>query len=181
MNARPKIGISACLLGHNVRYDGTSKPQPQIMAFLKDKAELVPVCPESECGLGVPRATIHLLGDPAKPRLETTNTKRDITAMIQSWIETELYNLHADQLAGFIFKARSPSCGYNDTPIWQKDGTALTGQGLFAQALGRALPRLVFADEKMLQTKADLEAFWHRLSITNLQGDDTQLTVRVCL
>lgn len=173
MTAKPKIGISACLLGQNVRYDGTAKLQPHIVAFFADKAELVPVCPESACGLGIPRETIRLEGDPYTPTLVSTVTRRDITAAMHGWIDGKLKVLRDLGLAGFVFKSRSPSCGYDDTPVWQKDGSALTGQGLFAQALCRAMPGLAFADEEMLQTKADLTAFWHKLQITNKHGGDT--------
>lgn len=160
MNALPIIGISACLLGQNVRYDGTGRLQPQIVSFFEGKAQLVPVCPESECGLGVPRETIRLTGEPDAPRLATTATKRDITAVMQAWIDGKLAELREVRLAGFIFKARSPSCGYDDTPVWQADGSAVIGQGLFALALCQAMPGLVFADEEMLQNETNLEAFW---------------------
>ena len=164
MQNRLKIGISACLTGMPVRYDGTSKLQPHILEFFADKAELIPVCPETGCGLGVPRETIQLVGNPKAPRLETTGTKRDITAVMQAWIETtltELVVLH--DIKGFIFKARSPSCGYNDTPVWQADGRALNGQGLFAQAVSVNLPQIVCADEEMLTTATKLETFWRKI------------------
>lgn len=159
-----KIGISACLLGQPVRYDGTAKTQRHIIDFFADKAELTPVCPETGCGLGVPRETIHLMGDPLAPRLETTQTKRNITAQMQAWIEptlTELVVLH--DIKGFIFKARSPSCGYNNTPIWQPDGTTITASGMFAAALNLNLPHIVCADEEMLATETGLEKFWHKI------------------
>lgn len=164
MNNRPKIGISACLTGLRVRYDGAAKLQEHIVNFFADKAELIPVCPETGCGLGVPRETIHLVGDPALPRLETTATRRDITAQMQAGIEptlTELAVLH--DIKGFIFKARSPSCGYKDTPVWQADGSSVIGQGLFAQAVSLNLPQLVCADEEQLKTLTQLEAFWRQI------------------
>lgn len=163
MTSTPKIGISACLTGLPVRYDGTGKLQKHIMDYFADKAELVPICPETGCGLGVPRETIHLLGDPAMPRLETTVARRDITAQMRVWIEHTLKELALCNITGFIFKARSPSCGYNDTPIWQTDGGLAAGQGLFARAVSLNLPHIVCADEKMLATKAGLETFWFKL------------------
>lgn len=164
MTEKPKIGISACLLGQPVRYDGTDKLQRLIVAYFADKAGLVPICPETGCGLGVPRETIQLTGNPALPRLETTATKRDITAQMQAWIETtltELVVLH--NVRGFIFKARSPSCGYKDTPVWQADGSSITGQGLFARAVSLNLPHIICADEEMLKTEAELADFWHTI------------------
>lgn len=164
MTEKPKIGISACLVGMRVRYDGTAKRQQQIVTFFTGKADLIPVCPETGCGLGVPRETIHLIGDPAMPRLETTVTKRNITAQMQSWIETtltELVLLH--NIKGFIFKARSPSCGYKDTPVRQADGASIIGQGLFAQAVSLNLPHIICADEEMLKTEVEIEVFWNKI------------------
>lgn len=160
-----QIGISACLTGRPVRYDGTAKLQPHIVNFFTDKARLVPVCPEVGCGLGVPRETIRLEGDSFAPKLLTTATKRDITAQMQSWIEDTLAELKTEpNLRGFIFKARSPSCGYKDTPVWQPNGDYITAQGLFARALNLNLPRIVCADEEQLATEAGLWAFWEKIS-----------------
>lgn len=159
-----KIGISACLTGQPVRYDGTDKRQQHIMDFFVDKAVLVPVCPEVGCGLGVPRETIHLTGDPHMPKLETTATKRDITAQMLAWTERSLTELLVQHdIKGFIFKARSPSCGYHNTPVWQPNGAAITGQGLFALHLSLNLPHVVCAHEEMLTTATELTAYWEKI------------------
>lgn len=159
-----KIGISACLAGQPVRYDGTHKRRQHIIDFFADKALLVPVCPETGCGLGVPREPIRLTGNPQTPRLKTTQTQRDVTAKMQAWLEptlTELVILH--DIKGFILKARSPSCGYNDAPVWRPNGTTVTGWGLFALNLHVNLPHVVCASEETLQTTANLENFWRKI------------------
>lgn len=164
MTSIPKIGISACLTGLPLRYDGTHKRQEHIADYFRHKAVLLPLCPEAGCGLGVPRETIRLGGDPFAPRLETSVTGRDVTAQMQAWIETALTELAARHaIKGFIFKARSPSCGYGNTPVWQADGHAISGQGLFARAVSLSLPHIVCADEEMLKTTAELAAFWRKL------------------
>lgn len=161
-----KIGVSACLLGRPVRYDATGKLQAHIVDFFAGKAMLVPVCPEMELGLGAPRETIHLLGDPMYPHLETTNTKRDLSGPMRAWIDAKLGELQKlEGLAGFIFKARSPSCGYRDTPIWQPNGSFIKGRGLFAQAVSQTMPKLVCADEEMLATKEGLLDFWEKIKV----------------
>lgn len=164
MTTTPKIGISACLAGLPLRYDGSHKRQAHILAYFKHKAALLPLCPEVGCGLGVPRETIRLWGDPVAPRLETTVAGRDVTAQMQTWIETTLPELAARHaIKGFIFKALSPSCGYGNTPVWRADGQAISGQGLFARAISLNLPHIICADEEMLRTTAELEAFWRKL------------------
>lgn len=164
MTGIPKIGISACLTGLPLRYNGTHKRQEHIVAYFKQKAVLLPLCPEAGCGMGVPRETIRLVGDLITPRLETSVTGRDVTAQMQAWIETALAELAArHNLKGFIFKARSPSCGYGDAPIWQTNGHAINGQGLFARAISLNQPHLICADEEMLKTTAELVSFWSKL------------------
>lgn len=164
MSSIPKIGISACLAGLPLRYDGSHKRQEHILAFFKHKAALLPLCPEAGCGLGVPRETIRLWAEQVAPRLKTTVTGRDVTAQMQAWLETALPELAARHaIKAFIFKARSPSCGYGNTPVWQADGRAISGRGLFARAIGLKLPQILCADEEMLKTTAELEAFWRKL------------------
>jgi len=109
-NAKIKVGISSCLLGEKVRYDGTDKHDHFLMETLGRKFECLGICPEVECGLGVPRETMHLEGNPENPRLVTDYTKVDHTDRILKWTRNKLVELENEGLGGFIFKRNSPSC-----------------------------------------------------------------------
>ena len=106
-----RIGISACLLGDPVRYDGELK----LNRFLRDElgawVEFVKVCPEVEFGMPVPRAPIRREGDPGRPRLVKESTREDLTGEMERWTRRRAEALAEQGLSGFIFKARSPSCG----------------------------------------------------------------------
>lgn len=88
-----KIGIRACLLGHRVRYNGGHQHDRFITGTLGQFMEFVPVCPEVECGLGIPRETLRLVGDPAAPRLVTTRTGIDHTERMQTWARQKVREL----------------------------------------------------------------------------------------
>ncbi|MBF0496332.1 MAG: DUF523 domain-containing protein, partial [Deltaproteobacteria bacterium] len=111
MDCPIKIGVSACLLGEQVRYDGGHRRNPFIADTLGQFVQFVPVCPEAECGFGVPRETMRLVGDPEAPRLVTTQTGQDHTNRMRAWTEHRVAELGGDDLSGFIFKSGSPSCG----------------------------------------------------------------------
>jgi uncharacterized protein YbbK (DUF523 family) len=112
-----KIGISACLLGENVRYDGGHKLDRFLTDTLGKYVEYVPVCPEVECGLGVPRKHMHLEGNPDSPRLIITETRQDETKRMVSWMQKRLVQLEQENIHGFIFKSNSPSCGTGKVKI----------------------------------------------------------------
>jgi len=98
-----KLGISTCLLGENVRYDGGHKLDRFFTNTLGGYVEYVPVCPEVECGLPIPREAMHLEGDPDSPRLVTTHTKQDMTDRVVQWARKRVVELEKDNLCGFIF------------------------------------------------------------------------------
>src|SRR4030066_404134 len=100
-----KLGISTCLLGENVRYDGGHKLDRFLTDTLGQYIEYVPVCPEVECGLGVPRESMHLEGDPDSPRLVTTYSKQDLTERMVRWAKRRVTGLEKKKLWGFIFKS----------------------------------------------------------------------------
>ena len=106
---KPKVGISACLLGRRVRYDGRDKFDPLPAEVLAGRIEWVPVCPEVESGLPVPREPIQLEGDPAAPELRGVRSHAELTGMMCAFCERRAAEL--DGLSGFVFKSRSPSCG----------------------------------------------------------------------
>ena len=108
-----RLGISSCLLGNEVRYDGGHKLDRYLRDTLGAFVEWVPVCPEVEYGLPIPREALRLVGDPADPRLVTTRTSVDHTAGMKAWAARRLDALEREDLCGFVFKSRSPSsaCG----------------------------------------------------------------------
>lgn len=160
-----RLGISACLLGQPVRYDGQHKLDPYFRDTLGKFVEFVPVCPEVECGLPVPREAMHLVGTPGNSRLVTSATGRDITPMMTAWIEKELAVLAGENLCGFIFKAKSPSSGMERVKIYNEEGnvTAKTGRGLFAGAFMKRFPLLPVEDEGRLRDPDLRENFIERV------------------
>src|SRR5512147_3147637 len=106
-----RIGISSCLLGEPVRFDGGHKRD----AFLTDTfgsfVEWVPVCPEVECGLGTPREAMRLLRAERGPRLITVKTARDLTTSMERFARSRVAALAAEDLSGYVLKKDSPSCG----------------------------------------------------------------------
>ncbi len=157
------LGISSCLLGERVRYDGTDKLQPQLVAGLSRYFTLLPVCPEAGAGLGVPRPPIKLVIEPASQALHAVlvdNPAQQVTEPLTNYIRTCVDTL--DGLSGFVFKARSPSCGLHDAVI--ESGTQQRpGPGLFATALTRRYPELPVADELELAHADRFESFCRRV------------------
>lgn len=146
---RIKIGVSACLLGMKVRYDGRDKRDAYVAGTLGRIFEYVPVCPEVEYGLPAPREALRLVGNPASPRLVTVETGLDHTESMQRWAEARLTDLARDDLAGFIFKTRSPSCGLKGVGVYDAQGNlAGSGSGLFAAAFMRRNPLVRAIDEE---------------------------------
>ncbi|MBF0258979.1 MAG: DUF523 and DUF1722 domain-containing protein [Desulfamplus sp.] len=139
-----KIGVSRCLLGHNVRYDGGHSHDPFLTQTLGKFLEYVPVCPEVECGMPVPRESVRLVGDVENPRLMTGKTGIDKTQMMQTWIPQKLKSLENQELCGFIFKNKSPSSGLYRIKVYGEDGQVKSndGTGLFARAFVRHFPRV---------------------------------------
>ena len=118
MTAKIKIGISSCLLGNAVRYDGGHKHDHFLADTLGRHVDWVPVCPEASCGLGIPREIMSLEGDPASPRIRTVWTGVDHTPLLQKWIKGELAVLADIGISSFVFKARSPSCGVREAKVF---------------------------------------------------------------
>ena len=103
-----RIGISSCLLGNPVRFDGGHKRDRYITDTLGMYFDFVPVCPEVECGLPVPRESMRLVGDPASPRLIAGKSGADHTERMLDWARKRVERLAGDGLCGFIFKSKSP-------------------------------------------------------------------------
>lgn len=146
-----KIGISSCLLGHPVRYNGGHKLDRYIRDTLGEYMHFVPVCPEVECSLTTPRETMCLVGDPENPRLLTSRSGIDLTNRMQQWITRRLRSLAKEDLCGFIFKKKSPSCGLMRVKVYNAKGIPESkGSGLFAKAVTDRFPYVPVEEEGRL-------------------------------
>ncbi|MBD3366871.1 MAG: DUF1722 domain-containing protein [Candidatus Eisenbacteria bacterium] len=131
---RPRLGISTCLLGESVRYDGGHKRDRFLTDTFGKYVDWVPVCPEVECGLPIPRESMHLEGDPDDPRLVTSRTNVDLTDKMKTWARKRIRELGKENLSGFIFKANSPSSGMERVKVFDEKGMPhKVGSGVFAR------------------------------------------------
>ncbi len=161
-----RIGISTCLLGEKVRYDGQHKWDRYITDTLGQFFEWVPVCPEVEYGLPIPRESLRLVGDPKSPRLLTTRTGVDHTEGMKRWSAGRLNDLAGDHLCGFIFKSRSPSSGMAGVKVYKPDGMPNgRGSGIFAAAFMERFPLLPVIDEGRLHDLKLRENFIERVFV----------------
>jgi uncharacterized protein YbgA (DUF1722 family)/uncharacterized protein YbbK (DUF523 family) len=151
MAEKIKLGVSACLLGKKVRYDGGHKRDRFITDILSRYVEYVPVCPEVECGLGTPRETLRLVGDPASPSLVTTKTNLDHTSRMLRYARKRIAELRKEDLCGFIFKSKSPSSGMERVKVYNEKGIPVNkGIGLFARVFMERFPLIPVEDEGRL-------------------------------
>ncbi len=150
MTSTITIGISSCLLGEHVRYDGGHKLDRYITDTLGKFFRLVPVCPEVGCGMTVPREAMHLEGDPAAPRLITINSRIDKTEQMLAYCRQKVRELEREELCGFIFKKNSPSSGLYRVKIYNRGMPTRSGRGLFATAVVEHFPRLPVEEEGRL-------------------------------
>ena len=159
-----KLGISTCLLGENVRYDGAHKLDRFLTDTLGQYVEYVPVCPEVECGLSIPRESMHLEGDPESPRLVTSRTKQDMTERMVRWAEKRVVELEREGLCGFIFKSDSPSSGMERVRVYNEKGMPVKkGVGMFARIFMEYYPLLPVEDEGRLHDPKLRENFVERI------------------
>jgi uncharacterized protein YbbK (DUF523 family) len=155
-----RLGISRCLLGDHVRYDGGHKRDDVLVNALACHVEWVPVCPEVEAGLGVPREPMQLVGSGPNVHLMTVTTKQDRTILLTQFSVRRVCELKALNLSGYIFKARSPSCGIDKVPVYDEKGNPKPiGIGLFAQAFREAFPLIPICDETRLADPMAREQF----------------------
>jgi uncharacterized protein YbgA (DUF1722 family)/uncharacterized protein YbbK (DUF523 family) len=135
MTEKIRLGISSCLLGEEVRYDRGHKLDHFLTDTLGQFVEWVPVCPEVEYGLPVPREAMRLTGLPENPRLVTRKTGIDHTEGMKKWARTRLKELQEEDLCGFVFKSRSPSSGMSGVKVYSESGMpSRKGKGIFACA-----------------------------------------------
>jgi uncharacterized protein YbbK (DUF523 family)/uncharacterized protein YbgA (DUF1722 family) len=159
-----RIGISACLLGQPVRYDGGHKRDAFLTETLARFVTFVPVCPEVEIGLGTPRDTIRLERRPGGIRLVEPRTGRDLTRAMTAYARAKVRALAALDLSGYVLKARSPSCGAERVPTFGARGApAAPGRGLFAEALLEGCPLLPVEEEGGLRDARARASFLERV------------------
>jgi len=163
MSKHISVGVSACLLGEQVRYDGGHKHDHYITDTLGRFFHFVPVCPEVGCGLPIPREAMRLEGDPAVPRLVTNRTKIDLTERMREYCQRTVQDLEKEDLCGFIFKKDSPSSGLFRVKVYSGGMPSKTGRGLFAEAFVRHFPLLPVEEEGRLYDMNIRENFIERV------------------
>lgn len=165
-NGKIKLGIAKCLLGEKVRYDGSQKLDRYIRDTLGQYVEWVPVCPEVETGMPIPREPVRLVDDGDMPRLVGRQSGEDWTDRMQKWGAARLEQLRKEDLCGYIFKYGSPSSGmarvkvYNEKGMPRHDGT-----GMWAQMVMKAFPLLPFEDDGRLHDPQLRENFISRVFV----------------
>ena len=163
-NAEIRIGISRCLLGENVRYDGGHKHDSFITGTLANYFSWVPVCPEMEIGLGSPRESMKLAEINGTVHLVTNKTGQDLTDKMNSFANLRITELQKESLHGFILKKDSPSCGIFRVRVQnESDSIQRKGRGLFAEALIKKYPDLPMEEEGRLQDWKLRENFIERV------------------
>jgi uncharacterized protein YbbK (DUF523 family)/uncharacterized protein YbgA (DUF1722 family) len=157
-----RVAVSACLLGHAVRYDGGHKRDAFVTETLERFVEIVPVCPEVELGLGVPRETLRLERRGDEIRMIGNNSACDHTIAMREYAEQRLDTLASLELCGYVLKQNSPSCGLEGVAILG-GGYPRPGRGLFAAALTRRWPLLPVEEETRLTDIPSRENFLERI------------------
>ena len=166
MDKKIRLGISRCLLGDKVRFDGSHKLDRYLVDTLGAYVEYVPVCPEVECGLSVPRETMRLVGNPGAPRLVTSKTNRDQTERMLNWAGTRLQALEKEGLCGFIFKSKSPSSGMERVKLYDRNGVPSNrGVGIFAGEFMKHYPFLPVEEDGRLHDARIKENFIERIFV----------------
>jgi uncharacterized protein YbgA (DUF1722 family)/uncharacterized protein YbbK (DUF523 family) len=159
-----KLGISSCLLGEKVRYDGGHKLDRFLMDTLGKYVEYIPVCPEVECGLGVPRKSMRLEGNPGTLRLIVTSTREDMTERMVSFAQKRVAQLKKEDICGFIFKSDSPSSGMERVKIYNEPSMPVkAGRGVFAGIFMDNFSLLPVEDEGRLHDPGLRENFIERI------------------
>jgi uncharacterized protein YbgA (DUF1722 family)/uncharacterized protein YbbK (DUF523 family) len=166
METKIRIGISSCLLGNKVRYDGSHKWDRYITDTLGKYVEFIPVCPEAESGLGVPREAMRLVGDIQNPRLVTNRSGIDHTERMIRWAGLRVKELEQEGLCGFIFKSDSPSSGMERVKVYNEKGISLKkGVGIFARIFMDHFPLLPVEEEGRLHDPLLRENFIESLFV----------------
>jgi uncharacterized protein YbgA (DUF1722 family)/uncharacterized protein YbbK (DUF523 family) len=162
---RLRLGVSACLLGAKVRFDGGHKRNRYIIDALGQHFEFVPFCPEVAIGMGTPRPSIRLVGDPQVPRaVGSRDPGLDVTDALRDYSIRTARRM--DGLCGFVLKKDSPSCGMERVKVYNDKGMPHPdGQGIFARAVQEANPLLPVEEEGRLNDPTLRENFISRVFV----------------
>ena len=166
VTGKPKIAISACLLGENVRFNGGHKQSPLCSQTLSDYFDFVPLCPEVAIGLGIPREPIRLVGDPLQPQaVGTVHRELNVTGALDEYGQ-RMAAKHTD-LCGYIFMQKSPSCGLERVKVYRDNGTPVEGggRGIYAQAFCARHPNLPVEEDGRLHDPVLRENFLTRVFV----------------
>jgi len=167
-----KIGISSCLLGEKVRYNGGHKLDSFLTDTFGQFVEWVPVCPEVESGLPVPREALRLVGEPDAPRLVENHTGTDHTERMVTWAQEKIGGLRNAGICGFIFKSKSPSSGMQGVEVYSPSGAlAGSGAGIFARIFINSFPLLPVEDEIRLRDPVLRKSFIERVFVARAMID----------
>lgn len=159
-----RIGISRCLLGDQVRYDGGHERNSFLVDVLGRFVEWVPVCPEVEVGMPIPRDAIRLAGNPGNPRIETVRGGHDVTTTMTRFSEQRVQQLEGLDLSGYVFKKGSPSCGMERVRVFNQHGMpSRDGVGVFARAFVERFPLIPIEEEGRLCNPVLRENFIERI------------------
>lgn len=164
VRAAPRIGVSRCLLGDPVRFNAGHKEERFLTELLNQHVEWVSVCPEIEVGMGTPRETLRLVEADGGPKMVAPGSGRDHTRDMTAFSHTRIAELQELDLAGYVLKSKSPSCGLLRLPVYAGEEVAhREGQGLFAAALVAAHPQLAMEEETRLRDPHLREHFLERI------------------
>ncbi len=163
--SKPRVAISACLLGQSVRFDGGHKRHGFLCDGLGPHVAWDPVCPEVEAGLAIPREALRLVGPIDRPQLRGNRTGLDRTDQMTAYARQRVSCLAQAPLDGYVLKKDSPSCGLTRVKVYGADGSPpdRRGTGLFAQVLQERLPALPLTEEGRLQDPGLRECFLHQV------------------
>ncbi len=159
MQSKPLVGISSCLLGENVRYNGKIKLDPTVKFELGKTVSFIPVCPETESGMPVPREPMDLFQTGGSIRMITLESRIDMTGVMEEWIKKKLDELSEIKICGFVFKARSPSCAMNSALLHAEFSLERNGEGLFAKAFIERFPSLPVEEGEKLHDPVRRDSF----------------------
>jgi len=157
-----KIAVSACLLGHNVRYDGNNKHIALEKYFNPAIFELVAICPEVEMGLSIPRPAIQIIYNKGIRLVQVDQIDKDYTQQMESWFKNEQVRL--TEFSGFILKSRSPSCGYQSTIHFHSEKKHSIGNGIFVELLAKQIKQPAIIDEQKLNQIHLLQNFIKKIT-----------------
>ncbi|MEO6162736.1 MAG: DUF523 and DUF1722 domain-containing protein [Candidatus Binatia bacterium] len=185
LNTNPRVGISACLLGQQVRFDGGHKRDLFLTDLFGKFVDWVAICPEVEVGMGVPRETVRLVGTPSHPRMIAEKSGKDWTEAMHRFAAKRVRDIAGKHLAGYVLKKNSPSCGMARVNVYNTKGMPeRQGRGLFAAALMSQWPLLPVEEEGRLNDLKLRENFiervfaYHRWQQANAERNSAGALVR---